>query len=804
MNQVFTYSSAGFNPDLGSRVLVPFGSGERIGFVVALTAETKLRKVKAILGVLGSHPSVTKTQMDLAVWMAEYYATPLGIILRAMLPAFLSRVPKERVQLLDGSATGLTPRQQRIVKFLDGTNGYSPDVLRRRLGIGAIRSDLRALVNDGVVEIKAEPPDTPPVKTVRIVKINRWFEDLAELERLLGRAKRQLEAYQILASSGGKLELSHLVKQSGFSRGVVTGLEKKGVVQIEDMEVNRDPFSGIPMSDKMKHVPTEDQATAIKTILALHEEGKGASALLHGVTGSGKTLVYVEVIKKILEEGKGAIVLVPEISLTPQTVSRFRARFGDQVAVLHSGLSEGERFDAWRQLKTGERRVAVGARSVVFAPVKNLGVIVVDEEHDATYKQNEAPRYQARDVATVRAIKEGAICILGSATPSLESWHNREKGKFHYIGLPDRVGGGSLPPVHTVDLRKELQNNKSSIKSGDDASMVLSPVLKEAMGVRIARREQTLLLLNRRGYSSFVQCRSCGGVENCTKCSISLTYHRNRGQMVCHHCGQSKKALARCSSCSSSDLSFKGMGTEQVERIVNETFPGVRVARMDVDTTSGKWSHQEILGRVERGEVDILLGTQMISKGLDFPRVTLVGVINADVGMHLPDFRSSERTFQLLSQVAGRAGRGSLGGEVFIQTFLPEHYVLQAALKHDYMGFARKEMSQRQNPAYPPFVRLVNVVINSPDNECAADNIEMATRFLDLAKKRMNIGGEVGVVGPAPCPIEKIHDRWRWHFLVRSASVSALNQLIGPLTKEFKTKGRDVRLIVDRDPSSLL
>ncbi len=797
---MFTYSSVGFNPDLGSRVLVPFGSGERIGFVVGLTAETTLRKVKAIRGVLDSHPSVTNKQMGLAFWMAEYYGTPLGIILRAMLPSFLSRVPKERVQLLDGSATELTSRQQRIVEFLEGKNGYSLDALRRKLGMGAIRSDLRSLVNNGVVKIKVEPPATPPVKTARIVKIHRWFEDLAELERLLGRAKRQFEAYQILASSGGNVELSHLVKQSGFSRGVVKELEKKGVVTIEEIEVDRDPFSDIPMSDKMKHTPTEDQATAIKTILELHKEGKGATALLHGVTGSGKTLVYVEVINKILEEGKGAIVLVPEISLTPQTVSRFRARFGDQVAVLHSALSEGERFDAWRQLKTGERSVAVGARSAVFAPVKNLGIIVVDEEHDATYKQNEAPRYQARDVAVVRAMREGAVCILGSATPSLESWHNREKGKFDYISLPDRVGGGSLPPVHTVDLRKELKNRKP----GSGSSMVLSPVLKEAIGARIAKGEQTLLLLNRRGYSSFVQCLSCGGVENCTKCSISLTYHRNRGQMVCHHCGQSKKASAKCSSCSSSELSFKGVGTEQVERIVNETFPSIRVARMDVDTTSGKWSHQEILGRVERGEVDVLLGTQMISKGLDFPRVTLVGVINADVGMHLPDFRSSERTFQLLSQVAGRAGRGRLGGEVFIQTFLPEHYVLQSALKHDYIGFVRKEMSYRLNPTYPPLVRLINVVITSPDNECAADNIEMAIRFLAVASKRMSIADQVGVVGPAPCPIEKIQDRWRWHFLVRSASVSALNQLIGPLTKEFKTKGRDVRLIVDRDPSSLL
>ena len=785
-------------------MLVPFGSNEKIGFVVDFATKTTLKTVKPILGLLDDQPAVTSGQMELAVWMAAYYATPLGLILKAMLPSFLTRVAKERVIFIDSSLPPRNPREQRVMEFLEGRGAISTDFLRRTLDIGSIRKELRSLAREGMIEIKTGSPDASPAKTEKIVSIHEWFEDLAELENLLGRAKRQFEAYKILASSGGELELSHLVKQAGFSRGVISALEKKGVVQIKDRNVKRDPFADLPTSDKMKHVPTEDQANAIKMILNLYEESKGASTLLHGVTGSGKTLVYVEVIKEILERGKGGIVLVPEISLTPQTVSRFRARFGNQVAVLHSALSEGERFDAWEQLKRGERMVAVGARSAVFAPVKNLGVIVVDEEHDATYKQNEAPRYQARDVATVRAAKEGALCILGSATPSLESWHNKEKGKFYYIALPERVGGGKLPPVHTVDLRKELKNRKSSRESVWDFSIVLSDRLKDAISDRLAKSEQTLLLLNRRGYSSFVQCRSCGSVENCNKCSVSLTFHRNRDQLVCHHCGLARKAVVKCSDCESSDLSFRGMGTEQVERIVLETFPDARLARMDVDTTSRKWSHQEILGRVERGEVDILLGTQMISKGLDFPRVTLVGVINADVGMHLPDFRSSERTFQLLSQVAGRAGRGSLGGEVFVQTFLPEHYVLQATLKHDYLGFVQKELSERRNPGYPPYVRLINVVMSSPDKECAAENIEAAVRFVHGANQKRNIGSEVSIVGPAPCPIEKVHNRWRWHFLLRSTSVVALGQAINHLAREFKTKGRDVRLIIDRDPSSLL
>ena len=804
MHQVFVYSLGGLRPELGDRVLVPFGNGERIGLVVGFATKTRLAKVKPILGVLDSKPVVTSTQMELAFWMSSYYATPLGIILKAMLPSFLTRIPKEMITLVDRSPVDLDSRKGKIVQFLQDRGGTSTDFLKRQLGLGPIRRDLRSLVTEGVVDIKVQPPEIAPVKTEKIVTINKWFENLGELESLLGRAKRQLEAYKILADSGGKIELAHLVKQAGFSRGVISGLENKGVVQVEDRVVQRDPFSDIPVPNKMEHAPTGDQAKAIEAILESYEKDKGTSTLLHGVTGSGKTLVYVEVIKKILELGRGAIVLVPEISLTPQTVSRFRARFGNQVAVLHSALSEGERFDAWEQLKSGERMVAVGARSAVFAPIKNLGIIVVDEEHDSTYKQNEAPRYQARDVATVRAVKEGAVCILGSATPSLESWYNKERKKFHYISLPERVGGGSLPPVQTVDLRKELKDRKSELVPGRDVSLVLTTALKEAIGDRVSKGEQTLLLLNRRGYSSFIQCRTCGGVETCTKCSISMTFHRSRGQMVCHHCGTSKKAAVKCSSCDSSDLSFKGMGTEQVERIVTETFPSARLVRMDVDTTSGKWSHQEILGRVERGEVDILLGTQMISKGLDFPRVTLVGVINADVGMHLPDFRSSERTFQLLSQVAGRTGRGSLGGEVFIQTFLPEHYVLQATLDHDYLGFVQRELSQRRNPSYPPYVRLVNVVVSSPDKECAADNVEAASRFVTRVTRGMSKGGEVDMVGPAPCPIEKIQDRWRWHFLLRSASISALNHLVEEVSRNFKTKGRDVRLILDRDPSSLL
>jgi primosomal protein N' (replication factor Y) len=509
------------------------------------------------------------------------------------------------------------------------------------------------------------------------------------------------------------------------------------------------------------------------------------------------------VLRGVLAEGRGAIVLVPEISLTPQTVSRFRAHFGDDVAVLHSGLSQGERYDAWRQLRSGERRVAVGARSALFAPIPRLGAIVVDEEHDGSYKQSDAPRYHARDLAVVRASLTGATCVLGSATPSLETWANARKGKFALTELPERVGGGRLPPVRVVDLRRERKRAQEAGEASGPGGGVLSRPLVEAAEGVLARGEQVILLLNRRGYSSFVQCRECGDVSQCVHCSISLTYHRLGSRLVCHHCRYEEGAPDRCARCGSKDLSFRGLGTEQVERVVAETFPGARIARMDVDTTSGKWAHHEILGRVERGEVDILLGTQMIAKGLDFPRVTLVGVVNADVGIHLPDFRASERTFQLLSQVAGRTGRGHLGGNVVIQTSLPEHYAIQAAVAHDTAAFVAREMEERKRPGYPPWVRLANIILSSPSAEAAADAAQAAAAWTRswLGRRRLRT---VDVVGPAPSPIERLHGRWRWHFLIRSPSAGELGQVLTGLGRDFQPRGADVRLALDRDPTQLL
>jgi primosomal protein N' (replication factor Y) len=628
------------------------------------------------------------------------------------------------------------------------------------------------------------------------VRLARWLDDLSERDRAFGRARRQREAYEWLEAAGGSADLSAVLEQ-GFSRAVVSALEGKRIVAVGDEEVLRDPFQGREAAPPPSHELTPAQRAAVDTILGTLGEPRPRPVLLHGITGSGKTLVYVEALRRVLERGGTAIVLVPEIALTPQTVTRFRAHFGDLVAVLHSALSDGERYDQWRQLRAGAKRIAVGARSALFAPLPDLGVIVVDEEHDGSYKQSDAPRYHARDLAVVRAGMARAGCVLGSATPSLESWVNAERGKFVLASLPERVGGGRLPRVRVVDLREVRRH---AAEEGGAEQGILSPPLVDAVRARLARREQVILLLNRRGYASFVQCRECGDVFRCAHCSVSLTLHRVTGRLLCHHCRYEEAIPDRCRRCGSRDLSSRGLGTEQVERVVAETFPGARLARMDVDTTSGKWAHHEILGRMERGEIDVLMGTQMIAKGLDFPRVTLVGVVNADVGIHLPDFRASERTFQLLSQVAGRAGRSTLEGEVIVQTSLPDHYAIQAALAHDFPGFAARELAERKRPSYPPWVRLANVVLSSPDAEAAAGAAERAVRWLEPRLR----GGPVELVGPAPAPIERLHGRWRWHFLLRTGSVAALSAACRALAEGFTPGGADVRMALDRDPIALL
>jgi primosomal protein N' (replication factor Y) len=643
----------------------------------------------------------------------------------------------------------------------------------------------------------------PSQRTQRVVVIQQTLPSLVERDAVFGRTRQQRAVFELVESLGGRAPLPLLLERMKFSPSVLKGLATRGLIAIEEDVVARDPFARRPLVPPVPHAPTADQRNAIDR---LTRAGSGEVFLLHGVTGSGKTLVYVELLREMVDRrGKSAIVLVPEIALTPQTVDRFRAVFGDRVAVLHSALSDGERLDAWLALQRGEKRIAVGARSAIFAPLSDLGAIVVDEEHEATYKQGETPRYHAREVALVRAKASGAVVVLGSATPSLESWRNADTGKYALLTLPTRVGQARLPVIEVLDRREpRAASHEPRAPSRDLFSFAIGPDLETALRETIQRGEQSIVLLNRRGYASFVQCVGCGFVHVCPNCSISLTYHRSPERLVCHYCLHAEEPRAACERCGGAMLKQRGLGTQQVERLLGERFPEARITRMDVDTTSAKWAHSEILDRVGRGEVDILLGTQMIAKGLDFPNVTLVGVVDADVGINLPDFRASERCFQLLSQVAGRAGRGPKGGRVLIQTRMPDHHAVQCALAHDYLRFVERELRDRQRPLYPPFVRLAHIVVSATSDAVAQRVADAAGQWLQGLIDTRSLTG-LTLLGPAKAPVERIKQRWRWRLVLKSERAADLTRVGQFFVRKFPVPNdAEARVTWDRDPVSLM
>jgi primosomal protein N' (replication factor Y) len=639
------------------------------------------------------------------------------------------------------------------------------------------------------VRLETESPDLgPAARTERYVTLTRFLPTLLEREAEFGRAKRQRDAYDAIDGLGGEAAVRHLSTQLGFSAAILKGLVERGVAQYEEREHVRDPFADIPA--EVPPTPTADQQRAITAVADL---APGDALLLRGVTGSGKTLVYLEALRPFVEAGRGVIVLVPEIALTPQTVARVRGAFGDTVAVLHSGLSDGERVDAWRGLASGARRAVVGARSAVFAPVRDLAAIVVDEEHDASYKQGEQPRYHARTVALRRARIEDARVVLGTATPDLDTWHRRDRVAL--AELPVRVGERPLPPVTLVDMRTEA-------RVAGAGAVPWSQALDGAVDATLRAGQQALLLLNRRGFAHFLQCESCGHVWECPACSISLTVHRTPSGLRCHYCGFDTPLPDACPDCGADAHWSRGMGTQSLERWLVERYPTARLARMDADTTSGKWAHRRILDAVARREVDVLFGTQMIAKGLDFPDVTLVGVVDADTGLHLPDFRAAERTFQLIAQVAGRAGRGPAGGRVLVQTHTPGHAALVAAAAHDFESFATSEIDARRTPAYPPHVGLVNALVSGTDESEVVDGAAVLAEWL---RGLTHARGEaaVDVIGPAPAPLSRIQRRWRWHVVLRSADRRLLGRIVRYATRRAPVP-RSVRVVYDRDPVSLL
>ncbi len=614
--------------------------------------------------------------------------------------------------------------------------------------------------------------------------------DLArELPELEKRAPKQAAVLRVLVLRH-EGPLADILREAGASAAVARALAERGLVALNRQAVDRDPFAADLVLPTQALSLTAEQTAALAPIVAAISARQAKVFLLHGVTGSGKTEVYLQAIDRCLAEGGETIVLVPEISLTPQTCERFRARFGDTVCVLHSGLGDGERFDEWTKIHSGRAKIVVGARSALFAPFTNLRLIVVDEEHETTYKQSEAPRYHARDVAVVRGSFEQAVVVLGSATPAVESLHNCRLGKYQLLRLRQRVDAQLMPIVEVVDMRAEA--------ASQGGAQIFSRQLQAQIRDRLDRHEQTILFLNRRGYASQMMCLKCGHVAMCGECSIAYTYHRQAGSLMCHLCGEVKQAPTACPACGDADIRYSGLGTEKVEAVANMLFPKARIARMDSDTMVAKDSYRKTLGAFKAARLDILIGTQMIAKGLHFPNVTLVGVIFADLGLHLPDFRAGERTFQLLTQVSGRAGRGDVPGRVVVQSYTPFHAALEFAKHHDVDGFVASELEERQALQFPPFTHMALVQFRA-EVEALAD--EVANQFAAVLKPHLPRGTEV--IGPMPAPIARIKGKFRYQLLLRTPQIVKLAGVLRHLTVGRKMP-TGVEVVVDIDPLSMM
>jgi len=732
--------------DVGSRVQVPLGARKVLGCVTALAEESDHARLKSILKVIGAQTLVTPKILKLARWIGEYYCCAPETALKSVLPEAVRREQagwRERLYVRalppPAEAPKLAKRQREVLAIIEKHREMPLTELLEAAQTTA--ATIRRLEDKGLVAIAAEVSERDPYAR----------------EHILPTRSMQLNAAQAKALAA-----------------IVAAMDRP------------------PDADKgprNEESPIKNQKSKIKN---------PATFLLHGVTGSGKTEVYLQAIDKALEQGKGAVVLVPEISLTPQTVERFKARFGSGprqtlVAVLHSHLSTGERHDEWHKIRQGRARIVIGARSAVFAPVDPLGLIVVDEEHENSYKQEESPRYHARDVAIMRGQMEGATVVLGSATPSMESFHNCHKGKYTLLELPERADDKKMPVVRVVDMRQSLRKGRGI--------PIFSPQLKEAIAQRIERKEQTILFLNRRGYSTALQCPRCGYVAGCPNCSVALTYHRPDQKLRCHICNHAETAPLACPNdqCRNPEIRYSGLGTQKVEETLKKIFPHARIVRMDSDALSRKNDFRRILGDFRAGKIDVLLGTQMIAKGLHFPNVTLVGIIYADLALHQPDFRAGERTFQLLTQVAGRAGRGDVEGEVFVQAFTPFHPAIQCARRHDFNGFYDQELEGREQLDYPPFSRIALLTLKGRNEEKVIFSAEHLKRELAKAVAGMK---DVILAGPAPAPLLRAETFYRHQIMLRTRRMSALSRRLAQLTETLALP-EDVSLAVDVDPVDL-
>lgn len=794
-DQPFTYLvPENLNEQLavGMRVEVPFGNGNRHvqGFVLAIEpmAATVLDEanvqLKELVAVLDLKPVLNTEMLTLADYMKEKTFAFKITCLQTMLPSVMRADYQKYIYLTDELSEELQDQ------LFYGLEEISWDQAQER----GILPQLMALRKQQKVDIRYEVTTRNKVKMVRFIQAAKEFEQLEEIRLGLrkGAKKKEQLLYYLQRLGTEKVTAVKEMKELGFSTALLNEAAKNGWLTFIEKEAYRDPFANQTFEKTTALSLNAEQQVAVETILQSVQEQQSQTYLLEGITGSGKTEVYLQVIAEVLNQGKTAIMLVPEISLTPQMVQRFKSRFGEHVAVMHSGLSQGEKYDEWRKIERGEAEVVVGARSAIFAPIENIGVIIIDEEHEASYKQEETPRYHARDLAIWRSEYHHCPVVLGSATPSLESRARAQKNVYQRLRLTQRANqAATLPTIDVVDMRQEVEN-------GNVSSFSMS--LQEKLQERLEKNEQSVLLLNRRGYSSFVMCRDCGYVLPCPNCDISLTLHMDSKTMKCHYCGHEERIPYRCPNCGQDKIRYYGTGTQKVEEELQTLLPDSRILRMDVDTTRRKGAHEKILRTFGEGQADILLGTQMIAKGLDFPNVTLVGVLNADTALNLPDFRSSERTFQLLTQVSGRAGRAEKPGEVIIQSFNPEHYAIQLAKAQDYEDFYTKEMYIRHRGDYPPYYFTVQITASHPEeNEAAKQMFQIATKL------KQGLSPQAILLGPTPNAIMRVNNRYFYQVIIKYKQEPMLQPLLKEiLTDTQRATARGLKLSIDAEPMNFI
>jgi primosomal protein N' (replication factor Y) len=818
LDQMFTYAVNGVTPVVGARVLVPFSGQRLMGVVVRVHEDAPPDdfEIKPVQQVLDDAALLPDELMELARWIASYYVAPLGEVLRGMLPLtaevkrhLLYRIAEAgRRVLYEGAAKGSSRRSKlsaeeqnreyAVLNYLEG--GEQAKMSALRSATGANKSLLEGMVRKKWLtrEAVAEERDARRLEKVAVLVAEARLPKLNE---------NQTAILAELAAVGGRMRVSDLrvsLTRMGVPASTLGTLVKRGLVGLEEVaeEFHLGGVSAQGKKHAHEHDLNEAQMEALGTIAAAMDKGGFRPHLLYGITGSGKTTVYFAAMQRALAAGRSALLLVPEIGLTPAMAAQMYAAFGGEVAMLHSQLTPDERAEQWHRIRRGEARIVVGTRSAVFAPMVNLGLIIVDEEHDSSYKQEETPRYHGRDVAVMRAKLNDAVVVLGSATPSLESWANAEKGRYARVELRERVMDRPLPVVELVDMRAEFR------ETGQE--QIFSRRLIEETQATLDRGEQVILLLNRRGYSSVVMCRSCGEKIECENCAISMTYHKKVSEnetlaqpgqrLECHYCGFRRVVPKVCPKCESEHLYFLGAGSQQGEERLQELFPAARIGRMDRDTVRGRSDMERLLARLHGGEINLLVGTQMIAKGHDIHGVTLVGVVGADFQLGLPDFRAAERVFQLLTQVSGRAGRGDLPGKVLVQTYHPDHYAIQFAAKHDYPGFVAKEMNYRRWMHYPPFTVLANVVIQSEKLEEATAWAGTLGRWFQQTRL-----DKVRVLGPAAAPIVRLKRIYRYHFVLKAEKRQALGATLRAMLAFAETQNIMRRnLVVDVDAVHLM